>query len=336
MARKLRVQFEGAIYHVTARGNARRKVFLDDRDRDRFLWRLAESSDTYDVRIYLYCLMDNHFHLVIETPRANISRFMQSLLTGYTVYFNLRHSSSGHLFQGRYGAQLVEGDRYLLNLSRYVHLNPVHTARVKNLPLDQKLQYLRSYKWSTYQGYLNRRKRSEYIEYEPILQLLHGPQRERTRQYRRFIEGGLAAETDEFAKTVKLGNRAIGSREFRKWVDAEHKKLRAGQGDPGGVSFRREAVLVDVDEIPRIVASVFGVSSEDMQKPLRNNLARPAALQMLCRYGGLTQRAAAESLGYGTGAAASQQIKRLREMRGSDKKLARKLARVEKKIQELI
>lgn len=122
MARKLRVLYEGALYHVTFRGNARQTVFLNDEDKGRLLSRLAESAEAYQVRIHLYCLMENHVHLLVGTPRANLDRFMGSVLTGYTVYFNRRHNRVGHLMQGRYGAQLVEGDEYLLRLSRYIHL----------------------------------------------------------------------------------------------------------------------------------------------------------------------------------------------------------------------
>ena len=140
MARKLRLQYEGAIYHITVRGNGRRKIFLDDRDRERFLWRLSESKDLYGVRIYLFTLMTNHAHILAETPQANIGRFMQSLLTGYTVYFNLRHNTCGHLVQGRYGAQPVQGNAYLMRLSRYIHLNPVRTRDAKKWTLEQKRQ----------------------------------------------------------------------------------------------------------------------------------------------------------------------------------------------------
>jgi putative transposase len=126
MARPLRVEYGGAIYHITVRGNARQKIFRGDLDRRTLLKRLSLSVRSYGVRVFLYCLMDNHFHLVLETPRANLGRFMQSVLTGYTVSYNLRHRRCGHLFQGRYGARLVAGDDYLLKLSRYVHLNPVN------------------------------------------------------------------------------------------------------------------------------------------------------------------------------------------------------------------
>ena len=114
MPRQVRVEFPGAIYHITIRGNGRQSIFGDDRDRERFLRRLAESVEAYGIRLYLFALMSNHAHFLCETPSVNLSRFMQSLETGYTVYFNLRHRTSGHLFQGRYKAKLVEGDEYLL------------------------------------------------------------------------------------------------------------------------------------------------------------------------------------------------------------------------------
>jgi len=192
MASKLRLQYEGAIYHVTVRGNGRRRIFHDDSDRERFLWRLSESADLYEVRIYLFCLMDNHFHLVVETPRANISRFMQSVLTGYSVYYNLKHNSCGHVLQGRYCAEVVEGNEYLLSLSRYVHMNPVCTREYKNKSVREKVDYLRSYKWSSYRGYIDKRRRFDFIKYDPTLSLVSTLKRGKEAAYRQFVETGLA------------------------------------------------------------------------------------------------------------------------------------------------
>lgn len=149
MARHLRVEFPGAIYHVTVRMIGdwqadQARLFQDDADRQRFLDRMAERVKQFHVRLYLFCLMTNHFHLVCETPEANLSRFMQSLTTAYTVYYNLRHRRHGHLLGGRYKAKLVEGDEYLLVLSRYVHLNPVCVEAIKNRPVKEKIDYLQS------------------------------------------------------------------------------------------------------------------------------------------------------------------------------------------------
>jgi REP element-mobilizing transposase RayT len=129
MARSLRVEFEGALYHVCARGNAREAVFRGERDAARFVQLLQESPDRFEVSLYAFVLMGNHFHLIARTRRANLSRWMQWLNVAYSVYFNRRHRRSGHLFQGRFKSFLVEGKKgYLLSLSRYVHLNPVRGA----------------------------------------------------------------------------------------------------------------------------------------------------------------------------------------------------------------
>ncbi len=111
MARPIRIEYEGAVYHVTIRGNERKALFQTDADRERFVQALADSLERYSVRLYLYCLMSNHTHFVLETPCGNLSRFMQRFQTAYTVYYNKRHRRSGHLMQGRFGASIVEEDQ---------------------------------------------------------------------------------------------------------------------------------------------------------------------------------------------------------------------------------
>ena len=125
MARPLRIEFENAIYHLTARGNERRPVFRADGDRKQFLTLLARSCERFEVSLLVLVLMGNHFHLVGQTHRGNLSRWMHWLMVSYTTWFNWRHDRSGHLFQGRYKSFLVEEGEYLLELSRYLHLNPV-------------------------------------------------------------------------------------------------------------------------------------------------------------------------------------------------------------------
>lgn len=170
MARHLRVEFPGAIYHVTCRmiGDGRldrSQLFLDDRDRERFLGCLSERVERYNIRLYLFVLMTNHFHFVLETPEANCSRFMQSLCTAYSVYYNRRHSRHGHLLDGRFKGKLVEGEDYLLALTRYVHLNPVQVKAMAQKPLDQKITYVRQYPWSSYQSYTGRSKALDFVDY---------------------------------------------------------------------------------------------------------------------------------------------------------------------------
>lgn len=141
MARPLRLEFPGAIYHVTARGNARHAIVLDDRDRALFLICLGETVTRFGWICHAYCLMDNHYHLLIETPEGNVSRGMRQLNGVFTQRVNRRHGRVGHLFQGRFKAILVERDSYLLELCRYLVLNPIRAGLVRHLA---------RYSWSSY------------------------------------------------------------------------------------------------------------------------------------------------------------------------------------------
>src|SRR4026208_485607 len=148
MARPLRVEFPGAIYHLTSRGNARQKVFFPDADRELFLSTLAGVVGRYEWICRAYCLMAKHYHLRVETPKANLSIGMRQLNGIYTQSFNRRHKRVGHLFQGRFKAILVEKESYLLELSRYIHLNPWR-VKESNDPVK--------YPWSSLGSYVGAR-----------------------------------------------------------------------------------------------------------------------------------------------------------------------------------
>ncbi len=166
MARKLRVQYPGAIYHVMNRGDRREPIFKDDEDRRRFLQTLAEACGKTGWQVHAYCLMLNHFHLVVETPKANLVAGMKWFLGTYTSRFNRRHKLFGHLFSGRYKSLIVDGsgDGYLQTVCDYVHLNPV---RAKLLRPDEPLQ---NYRWSSYPEYLKRAaKRPVWLRVDRVL-----------------------------------------------------------------------------------------------------------------------------------------------------------------------
>ena len=150
MARKLRVEYAGAIYHVLNRGDRREAIFKDDRDRELFLETLGEACGKTDWQVHAWCLMPNHFHLVVETPKGNLVAGMKWFLGTYTGRFNRRHKLFGHLFSGRYKALIVDGsgNGYLKTVCDYVHLNPV---RAKLLAMKDKLAV---YRWSSYREYL--------------------------------------------------------------------------------------------------------------------------------------------------------------------------------------
>jgi len=166
MARRLRVEYPGALYHVMNRGNRREPVFRDDRDRQRFVETLGEACHKTGWKVQAWCLMSNHFHLVVETPRANLVAGMKWLLGTYTMRFNRRHKLIGHLFGGRYRALIVDGSGsgYLRTVCDYVHLNPARAGLVA--PTER----LRNYRWSSYRVYLQSPgRRPEWLDGERLL-----------------------------------------------------------------------------------------------------------------------------------------------------------------------
>ena len=330
MARKVRVEFEGAIYHLTVRANGGDALFTDDGDRRYLLSRIAEARDTYQVRVFLFCLMSTHFHLVVETPRGNLGRFMQGVLTGYGVYYNRRHRSHGHVTQGRYGARLVEGDAYLLKLSRYVHLNPVKIARVRSKPLPERLQMLREYPWSSYQAYSGLAPRNDFLDYEPLLQMLDGPRKDREPRYRQFVEIGVAKDDEEFAAVLWRSALCIGGDDFREEVEDRYRTLVSQRRVAEDVSFRHVRKALAPDSILAVVAATGGLDPKALAVRQADCRWRAVAARMLCRYGGLTQRAAASILGVQTGVAVNCQLRKLTHLLKSDAALCRTIEKIEK------
>ncbi len=181
MSRPLRLEFPGAIYHVTARGNAREVIFLDDDDKLSFLAVLAETVSRFGWLCHAYCLMDNHYHLLIETPNGNLSRGMRQVNGVYTQRFNRRHARVGHLLQGRFKAILVERDSYLLELCRYIVLNPVRANMVTNI---------NRYLWSSYPSTVGRQAAPDWLTTDWVLSQFGKRRTSAQRKYAEFVAQG--------------------------------------------------------------------------------------------------------------------------------------------------
>ena len=216
MARPLRIQYEDALYHVTCRGNERKAIFRDDHDKNLFLELLNDGLKTYNIILYCYVLMDNHFHLLLETPLANLSEFMRWFNITYTSHYNRRHKRTGHLYQGRYKSILVEKKSYLHILSRYIHLNPVRTKQAGKLPLSQKKKYLKNYTWSSLWGYIDDTRRNGIIDYARILESYGGDNKKGRRLYWETICNDLSTGID--IKEKVIGGSILGSDTFINWV----------------------------------------------------------------------------------------------------------------------
>lgn len=202
MARPLRIEYEGAVYHVTSRGNGRKSIFKDESDKELFLSRLEKVNKLYNWLCYAYCLMNNHYHLIIETPEGNLSRGMRQINGIYTQMFNKRHRKTGHIFQGRYKAILIQKESHLLEACRYVVLNPVR-AKIVQKPED--------YKWSSYRGTVGIEKTHPCLTTEWILGQYSKRKRDAERRYKEFVEAGIGGES--IWKEVK-GQCILGKEEF--------------------------------------------------------------------------------------------------------------------------
>lgn len=181
MARPLRIEFAGALYHVTARGNAKGDIYRDDADRQQFLALLLSVVDRYDWYCHAYCLMDNHYHLLIETNTPTLSKGMQFLNGTYTQYFNRQHESVGHVFQGRYKAILVQKDAHLLELARYIVLNPVRAQMVSTA---------KAWRWSSYRASAGYDARAACLTTKWILAGFGETKEVAQQSYRAFVKAG--------------------------------------------------------------------------------------------------------------------------------------------------
>lgn len=215
MARPLRIEYPGAFYHITARGNERKDIFKSVRDREQFLSYLESATERYHAVIHAYCLMNNHYHLLLETPSGNLSQIMRHINGAYTTYFNTKRRRSGHLFQGRYKGILVEADEYAKELSRYIHLNPVR-AGVAEKP--------EMYEWSSYAAYIGKKEPPDWLAREFILNSFGTKTAKAQRQYRQFVE----AASEESASPLRdvVGSLILGSDAFVRAIRDTYLKDR--------------------------------------------------------------------------------------------------------------
>lgn len=227
MARPLRIEYPGAFYHVTSRGNERKDIFRSQRDREKFLEYLSSATSRYSACVHVYCLMSNHYHLLMETPEGNLSQIMRHINGAYTTYFNVKRQRSGHLLQGRYKAILVEADEYAKVLSRYIHLNPV-AARMVEHPGE--------YPWSSYSDYVGAREAPVWLERGLVLTGFGKSQGETERVYREFVEGALGRELPNPLEQV-VGSTLLGGEGFVSWAVERFVK---GRGEDRDVPALRE------------------------------------------------------------------------------------------------
>lgn len=284
MARPVRVEYAGALYHVMNRGNRRERVFRTAADHRLFLDRLAVFAGQFRVDVLCYCIMPNHFHLFIRTAEPNLSRFMQSLLTSFTVIMNRRQHTSGHVFQGRFKAQVVQAEGYFDVLSRYIHLNPVRGKQVGALPVEEKLKRLHDFPWSSYRAMIGLDPVPEWLRAGEVPQGFGDKPRLQMKEYRLYVEEGLLKGVDDPAAAMKIRS-VLGSDSFVDWVKREFLLGRATVDLREQPGLRGAQTVVGLGEWLVAVAAEYAMPVHVLRsRRCRRREARDLAMYLVARY----------------------------------------------------
>ena len=310
MARPLRITYPGAFYHITSRGNERKKIFKSLADKDKFLFYLDSATRRYDAVVHVYCLMGNHYHLLLETPSGNLSEIMRHINGAYTTYFNTKRQRSGHLLQGRYKAILVDKDAYSKELSRYIHLNPVRAKLV------DKLQ---DYRWSSYLDYIGSGTPPAWLEMNFILGYFGKKRSVAQKNYREFIDARLGKKYNSPLGEA-VGSTILGSADFVKQI-----KERFIEGKRPN---RDLPALKALSSKPAIEHIIEGVVSVFNRQPA---LVKNVSLYLCHRHSGRKLRQIGQHFDIGE-SAVSQASRRISMKMERDKKLSKQIKIIENKL----
>ena len=310
MPRPKRIHYEGAVYHVTSRGNERRKIVMNDADRWMFIRLLGEMVEENGVLCHAWVLMDNHYHLMLETPSANLSTAMKHLNAQYTQKFNKKHYRNGHLFQGRYKAIIVEKDSYLKELSRYVVLNPVRARMVKH-PKD--------WKWSSYRATAGFDRAEKWLEVDWLLGQFGKERKKAQKSYRTFVEEGMGKKEkpwDDLYSRIYLGGKEFLDKVHE--VGQRHKHLDVPK-------YQKHVVKQDPKEVLEKVGRMYGEKPEEILRAgKRESEARDMAIYLLKRKSGMSSKAIGMKMGVGESAVGNRLMK-IKKRLAEDEKFAQKL-----------
>jgi REP element-mobilizing transposase RayT len=328
MARQLRILYPGAWYHVTCRGNEKAAIFWDDRDRSIFMKILRDTVELYRVEVHCIVLMLNHFHLIVKTLCANLNRFMHRFNTAYISFFNKQHDRVGHLYQGRYKAILIDAHSYLLELSRYIHLNPVRGDAWQNVPLEEKIAYLESYEWSSYCKYIGEEQRWPFIHTGAVLEHFGKNPTKAHAAYRAFVLQGLIDDMPSPLRHARaqlvLGSPSFVTNTYSQFINGkererEYTKLRTALPD------------ITFDKIIQCVSEEFAVEPAALvRRQSMHRIPRKILIELCCRFlvNGIPMSEVGSALG-GIGTSGIFKTRtRLAALLGKDEKLRKRFERM--------
>ncbi len=320
MGRPIRIEYPGALYHITSRGNERKDIFQDGADREKFLEIVADYHDRFGILVHAYVLMDNHYHLVLETPQGNLVKIMHGINGAYTSWYNRKYNRVGHLFQGRYRAILVDKDSYLVELSRYVHLNPVRAGMSKRPE---------RYAWSSFPGYVWKEKVVAWVEYAWVLSQFGTRQDRSRKKYREYVHQGIVKEGNSISKEL-VGQAILGQEKFIE----EIKGLIQGKVLDREITERKRLKQYpSPEDILTAVAAVMETQEKAItRRGSRQPLARKMAIYLMKRYSGLSNQEVGEVFGGLHYSAVSQASIRFGKIVEGDRQLKNQLETVMSKV----
>ncbi len=269
MARPLRIEYPGAFYHVMHRGNDGKDIFKSNRDREKFLEYVGKAVERYDIKIHSYCLMTNHYHLLIETPHPNLSQAIKWINVCYAAYFNRRRRRSGHLFQGRFKAVVIDADEYLKHLSRYIHLNPIRAGMVDRC---------KDYPWSSYPVFGGYVKAREWLETDWLLSLFDKSRKIAMERYREFVESVQREKIENPSKDI-VGGVILGGSEFINWIKSNFLSKNHDYKEKPQLRSLKPGLTFE-DLIPAICDEYACTPETILQKGKKSNIARDAAIYL--------------------------------------------------------
>jgi len=321
MARPLRIEYPHALYHITARGNERKHIFLDKKDYNKFLFYLGIVQERYKIVVYAYVLMGNHYHLLIETLKPNLSRMMRDLNGHYTIYFNRRHRRYGHLFQGRYKAILVDKGSYLLELSRYIHLNPVR-AGISSKPED--------YTYSSMPAYIAKTAVPSWLDIDFTLSQFGEGFHEQRKAYKEFVCEEKGKPTQPLNKLY--AHSILGSKDFvKKIIDEFLSKKDIPKQIPAS---KKLTYGKDLKDVAGIVKEYYSIDRETfLRKKAKFNNARKAFVYLARKYTEASLKHTREFLGKSiTESAVSKLFNRTQEELIKNKNFQKDMKKIEDRL----
>lgn len=314
MVRPLRIEYPGAYYHVMNRGLSRRNIFVVDKDRERFLELLGETSRQWKVEVFAYCLMGNHYHLLLQTAGVGLSRAMRHLDGIYTQRFNRAHHRDGPLFRGRYKAILIDAEAYLLSVVRYIHQNPIGAGRVTEMD---------RYRWSSQRGYVHKGRGPAWLNTDSVMSRFRG-----IRQYQEFMHGEVEREVREFYRGG-YQRPILGERGFVEWVREKlGDRAKVDENQPES----KRVFGLEIAEVVAATARVYGKGVEELRRRRRGeeNEARSMAMYLSRVLGGHKHGEIGRALGLEKSSSVSSSCLRMKRRVEGEKRTARRAQQIER------